>query len=124
MQYKNKAAARRGQHGHSRTPAGYWMPDPGPTPPKGFGTQADQSYCAYQAAGAQFDMTHAEWCLVARLSVRYRRFIHHMTEVAPGWQEVPGSKVCWANNSVEITERASDGRTRIRQLVAPHGDVC
>ncbi len=49
---------------------------------------------------------------------------HYLAEIEPQWTEVPGSRVCWMDNSVEVTQRAHDGRTRTVQLVAPHGDLC
>jgi len=51
----------------------------------------------------------------AALLRRYLDFCRHMTEVAPGW--VPTSCVHWADNSIEVTDTATDGRSRIRTVL-------
>lgn len=59
---------------------------------------------------------------VAAFQARYRRFVHHVREVAPGWREV--TKVGYADNSTEVREVARDGTVRQRMLVGPGGDAC
>jgi hypothetical protein len=90
-----------------------------------YGGDRNAAYCNYYW-NYQHDMTMDEYMELARLQGRARSLFHHLREVAPGWQQVPGSTVMWADNSVEITEQATDGsgRTRTRQVVGPHGDLC
>lgn len=103
-----RKAAARGQYGHRRTPATFYM-----------GTD----YCGYHHSwNRDLFPTHAEWIAAARVLERYQRFYRHVTEVAPGW--VDGERVHYMDNSVEVVQTARDGRTRRVQVVAPHGDVC
>ncbi len=83
------------------------------------------AYCNYYWH-YQHDMTMDEYLELAKLHARIRTMFRYLREVAPGWQEVPGSGVYWADNSVEVTQQATDGsgRTRIVELVGPHGDLC
>lgn len=53
---------------------------------------------------------------------RYDRFVHHVREVAPGWQEV--ERLHYADNSIVAVQRATDGRTRNVTLLYPGGDAC
>lgn len=55
---------------------------------------------------------------------RYRWLLRYLREVEPEWAEVPGSRVCYADNSVEVTQADKYGNTRRVMEVAPHGDVC
>ncbi len=83
------------------------------------------AYCNYYWH-YQHDMTMDEYMDLARLQARVRSMFHHLREVAPGWQDMPSTTIYWGDNSVEVTQEATDGsgRTRTRQLVAAHGDLC
>lgn len=83
------------------------------------------AYCNYYWH-YQHDMTMDEYMELAKLLARVRSMFYHLREVAPGWQDVPGTRIDWADNSVDVTQRATDGtdRTRVVQLVGPHGDLC
>jgi len=106
--------AARGQYGHSRTPARFYMPDPDRDP--------GQGYCSYYHSGAQWDMSFEEWKRVARLSNRYLRFHHYVTEVAPGWTKV--RDIHFADNSIEQEQVDRNGNTRRVMIDGPHGDIC
>lgn len=112
--------ARKGQYGHSRTPKNFYMGDPdrlvaGKRDPHTL-------YCEYYWSWAKFDMTYEQYQRVARLSCRYRRFVHYVTEVLPAWQ--PVREIHFADNSVEVVEVSRDGVERQRLVRAPGGDAC
>lgn len=66
----------------------------------------------------------ALWHVIARVKNRHHLFCNYMHNIRD-WVTVPNSRVYWADNSIEETERNTvTGATRINQLVAPHGDVC
>ncbi len=90
-----------------------------------YGGDRKAAYCNYYW-NYQHDMTMDQYMELARLQARARSMFHHLREVAPGWQDIPGTTIHWGDNSVEVTQRATDGsdRTRTRQLVAAHGDLC
>ncbi len=63
------------------------------------------------------------WDRLVAFTHRYKRFYHHMTEVAPQWYGVIA--VPYADNSVEVTEVSRrTGAVRTRMTVAPGGDAC
>lgn len=120
QEFRNKAAALRflADHDHQagwrRSVAGYWMPDP---------DDGRSTYCTYYWSSATRYMSHEQWEKLARLSVRYRRFVRHMTEVAPQWKEV--ERINWMDNSVESVQVCKHGtHRRTVTVVAPHGDLC
>lgn len=119
------ALAKKGQHGRSCTPRDFYMGDPdlimayGPFKGK---VDPNALYCEYYWSWAKWDMTYERYCAVARLSNRYRRFCHYVTEVKPAWTNV--KTVLYADNSEEVVQRASDGRTRQVMTKAPSGDAC
>lgn len=110
------ALAAKGQYGHSRAPRNFGMGDPDRD------SDPNSLYCEYYWSNAKWDMTYAEYVRVARLSTRYRRYVHYMTEIKPAWQNV--GEVLYADNSVEAVQRATDGRTRQVTVKAPSGDAC
>lgn len=83
------------------------------------------AYCSWYHDFSH-DMTMDQYMDLGVLLARIKSLFRYLREVAPGWQDVPGSGVMWADNSEQITQLATDGsgRTRIVQLVGPHGDVC
>jgi hypothetical protein len=119
------ALASLGQHGHRCTPRNFFMGDPDRVqacgPHRG-AVDPNALYCEYYWSNAKFDMTYEEYRRVARLSNRYRRFVHHVTEVKPGWREV--ERVHYADNSIEAVQLATDGRSRTVLVVGPGGDPC
>lgn len=90
-----------------------------------YGGDRNAAYCGWYHHFSG-DMTLDQYMELGVLLARIKSLFRHLREVAPGWENVPGSGVSWADNSEEITQRATDGtgRTRVVQLVAPHGDVC
>lgn len=98
--------ARRGQHGQVRTPASIILL------PGGF-------WHGYNQAVVPDIQT---WEQVVKLSERYRRFVHHCKEVAPGWEKV--HIIHYADNSVAEVQQDRIGNQREVMIEAPHGDVC
>ena len=114
-----------GQYGHACTPRNFYMGDPDRIAPWGpFEGRVDPSalYCEYYHSRAHWDVDFERYKRIARLSKRYRRLVHYVTEIKPQWQAV--DKIEWADNSVDVIERAADGRERSRMVKAPSGDAC
>lgn len=96
-----------GQFGHRRTPASLALVG---------------GYNEYYWGLARDLMDFATYERVVALSHRYRRYVHHVTEVSPQWQVI--DTIYFADNSVEVVERSKDGRSRRRMTVPPGGDRC
>lgn len=90
-----------------------------------YGGDRNAAYCGWYHH-FQHDMTLDQYMELGPLLARVRSMFRHLREVAPGWQDIPGSGINWADNSQTVEQVATDGsgRTRQVQLVAPHGDVC
>jgi hypothetical protein len=100
--------ARNGQHGHTRTPADYYMTG---------------SYTSFYWDNRGVVPDHATWQRVASLSARYHSFRHYCREVLPEWRET--SRVFYADNSVEAVEASAiTGETRRVMVTPPSGDRC
>lgn len=103
-----RVIAARGQYGHSRTPANFYV-------------CAD--YCSYYWSGATHIITYDQWKQLAALAVRYHSFLHYMKEVRPRWVVV--ERINYADNSVEAVQRSElTGDTRRVMEKAPSGDLC
>jgi hypothetical protein len=64
------------------------------------------------------------WNVLARVHQRYQRFCFYIHSVKD-WETVPNSRVYYADNSVEETERNRvTGATRRKMVEYPHGDLC
>lgn len=100
--------AARGQYGHSRKPANFYV-------------CAD--YCSYHWSGATHIVTYDQWQKLADLAVRYHRFLHYMREIQPQWVVV--ERINYADNSIEAVQRSQlTGNTRRVMEKAPSGDAC
>jgi len=60
--------------------------------------------------------------VLTAFQARLRRFVHHVTEVSPGWKLV--REVDYADNSTEVEEIARNGTLRRRMTTGPGGDAC
>lgn len=103
---KLRIIAKRGQYGHSRTPANFYMVG---------------EYCSYYWSHCTDIVTFEEWQKLAKLSKRYHRYL--------SWYKknmfVQGEKTYWMDNSVTAEYiHIETGETEIRTLVAPGGDIC
>jgi hypothetical protein len=56
------------------------------------------------------------------LKSRYKRYVHHVKEVAPEWETL--KEVGFADNSREKIQINKYGLTRRIFLEMPHGDIC
>lgn len=90
-----------------------------------YGGDRNAAYCGWYWNYAH-DMTLDQYMELGPLLARIRSLFRHLREVAPGWQDVPGTLIYWADNSETIEQAATDGtgRTRTKQLIAAHGDLC
>lgn len=104
--------AKRGQYGHSREPHNYY-----PMNMDFHGFHIDGEW---KRAGLTWDV----WERFTKYASRYHRFYRYCTEVLPQWEEVPGSKIYWADNSVTVSQQNMFGDVRQVYLEAPHGDLC
>ena len=103
---KLRAIAKRGQYGHSRTPANFYMSD---------------SYCSYYHSRAKDLVSFEEWQKIARLSKRYHRFVRWYKEN----MYTKGKVTYWMDNSISAEyTNVETGKTETRMIEAPHGDVC
>jgi len=105
---KLRKLAARGQYGHSRTPANYYMTG---------------GYCEYYwSHSTDLFPTLAEWDKAAALLDRYHRLLQWADTNL--WQDT-GKPTYWGDNSVSIQQvHVQTGKTRTRMITAPHGDVC
>lgn len=110
------ALAKRGQYGHSRSPKNFYMSDPDDN-------KAGNGYCDYYHSWAHWDMTFEQWRKIARLSKRYRRLIHYITEIKPQWKDT-AERTLWGDNSVDVVQVSITGQKRTVQVKAPSGDAC
>jgi hypothetical protein len=116
--YPNRVAALQHITG-STTDGGWRRPVTGLFMPTG----SDGGYCHWYHS-FQWHMTFAEYGQLARVAQRLRVMHHYFTQVHPGWTYVEGSRIYYADNSTEITQRARDGRTRTVSERSPSGDLC
>lgn len=63
-----------------------------------------------------------DWEAIRALQARYCRLVHYVREIAPGWETT--GRTYWADNSIELTQTARDGRVRYVLEAAPSGDRC
>ena len=113
-------AATVGQHGHKRSPGGFFLGlrDYRTGKPSGFAVHEAGRWLRWHKISAD-DLDR-----MMRVQDRYRAFVHYLTEILPAWQEVPGSRIHYGDNSVEATERDKWGNTRRKIITGPHGDIC
>jgi hypothetical protein len=103
-----RTLAERGQYGHARTPASYYM-----TP----------SYCSFYHNNYGFVVPdHETWIRVCALSARYHRFVGYVREVLPAWREI--ERINFMDNSIEAVQESRTGERRRVMVKAPSGDVC
>lgn len=100
------AVARSGQHGHSRKPSNFYASSFGCWWPRG--------------------VSHERIQRIKGLSERFRQLKHYQREIAPQWVADESTRTYYADNSEEITERATDGSGRTRRVTvkSPSGDLC
>lgn len=117
--FRNRAEALQhladtvSHHGHKQPVYRQYMPTDGRD--GGYGTY----YHHFQR-----HMTFEQYKQIAPIAQRARSLHHFITEVDARWCEVPGTRVHYADNSVEVTVRNRHGATRTRMLKPPSGDLC
>lgn len=113
-------AATVGQHGHMRKPRDFHLGlrDHRTGKPSGYSVHVAGGWLRWHKLGAD------ELEAMMRVQDRYRAFVYYLTEILPEWEEVPGSKILYMDNSVEATERDKWGNTRRKVIDTPHGDIC
>lgn len=103
---KLRKIAARGQYGHSRTPANFYM---------------FEDYCSYHWSNCTRMVTFEEWQKLARLSHRYHRYL--------AWYKknmfIKGEETYWMDNSISaVYTNILTGETETRMLKPPGGDIC